>query len=243
MHQVLHLHSDDKDSLQTGMRQYVIALASHLETFFRDVFRYALENDRRVYDQILQRERIRVPSEQELVSQGITRHDFVAETLTLQSAGSIASALDPLFPPRGFRIAVEQTQLEYAVPARSARGRGFPMSAFPDWWQDLSKIFELRHEFAHDANSTASMSASEMARLESLAVMLPQYVIIMAGAARLVAAGSAPGVLPAMLLVEDLLADDWQTVPESDSSADAAQQSAAHGATTVPRKLDTAPRG
>ncbi|WP_437992294.1 HEPN domain-containing protein [Sorangium sp. So ce145] len=227
MHQVLGRHSDDKSSLQIGTRQYVIALAGHLETFFRDIFRYILENNPEVYNQIVQGEHIRVPVERDLAAHGVNRHDFVAEAFTLQSAGSIASALDPLFSPKGFRFAVEHSQLEYAVPARSAMGRGFPLSAFPDWWQDLSKILDLRHEFAHDANSTASVDAFEMARLESLAVLLPQYVTIMVGAVRLVAGSPCHEELPVMLLVEDLLANDWQIVPTSDLSTDAAQQPAA----------------
>lgn len=215
MHQVLRRHSTDTVSLEIGKRQYVIALAGHLETFFRDIFRYVLETDQRVYDEIIEKERIRVPAEHDLAVQGVTRHDFVAEALTLQSAGSIARALDPMFSPNGFRFAIEHTQHAYAVPAKSVCGRGFPLSVFPDWWQDLSKIFDMRHEFAHDANSTTSVSSVEMARLESLAVLLPQYVTMMVGAVRLVAAYPIHGELPAMLLVEDLLTEDWQMEPES----------------------------
>ena len=224
MHQVLNRHSEDKVSLQISKQQYVVALACHLETFFRDIFRYVLENDQKVYNQIVQAELIRVPSERDLVAHGVTRFDFVAETLTLQSAGSIASALDPFFSPNGFRFAVEHTQHEYAVLTKSECGRGFPLSLFPDWWQDLSNIFEMRHEFTHDANSTASVTAQEIARLESLAVLLPQYVVMMVGAVRIVAVGPDHGKLPAMLLVEDLLSEDWEIVPEPDSSTDAAQQ-------------------
>lgn len=220
MHQILHHLSTDTASLEIGKRQYVVAIAGHLETFFRDIFRYVLENDQCVYDQIVQTARIRVPAEHDLAVQGVTRHDFVAEALTLQSAESIASALDSMFSPNGFRFAIEHTQHTYAVPAKSACSRGFPLSVFPDWWQDLSKIFDMRHELVHDANSTAFVSSVEMARLESLAVLLPQYVTMMVGAVRLVAADPVHGELPAMLLVEDLLADDWQTVPEPDPSTD-----------------------
>lgn len=214
MHQVLHLHAGDNASLQTAKHQYVIALATHLETFFRDIFRYALENHQRLFDDVVRKHHLRIPSEPDLAARHVTRYDFVAESLTLQSATSIADALDPLFQPDGFRLAVERTQIEYAVPSRSALSRGFPTTAFPNWWEDFSTLFDLRHEFVHDANSTSIVSTSDVARLESLAVVLPQYVTMMIGAVRLVLLVPDSRHAAVMLLVEDLLATDWEVVAE-----------------------------
>jgi hypothetical protein len=79
----------------------------------------------------------------------------------------------------------------------------------------LNSLFDLRHEFVHDANSTTMLSRSDVARLESVAVILPQYVTMMVGAVRLAAVMRGVGSMPAMLLVEDLLATDWEVAPES----------------------------
>lgn len=216
MHQVLLLHRDDESSLQVSTRQYVIALATHLETFFRDIFRYALESDSHIFDHTVRKHRLRVPSDHDLAQQGVTGYDFIAESLTLQSAESIADALDPLFVPNGFRFAVEHTQFQYAIPSKSAFGQGFPLTAFPDWWQDFTQIFNLRHEFIHDANSAAFVRPLEVGRLESLAVILPQYVTMMVGAVRLVFTVQSLGNVVPMFLVEDILATDWE-VPRSDN--------------------------
>lgn len=208
MHEVLRLHVGDDTSVSTSIRQYVIALAAHLETFFRDVVRFAVERDTSAFERIVHEHHLRVPSVRDLASAGVTAFDFVAEAFTLQSAGSVAGALDSFFLPSGFRVAVERTSLPYAIPSRSARTRGFPITAFPNWFDDLAQIFELRHEFVHDANSTTGIARGHIARLESLAIVLPQYVTMMFFATQ-VAAIDGSNTMPAMFLVEDFLATDW----------------------------------
>jgi hypothetical protein len=212
MHEGLRLYGSDTELVRTSIRQYLIALAGHLETFFRDIFRFILEDDVSFFHRTVQAHHLRLPPPQDLVALGITHYDYVAETLTLQSASSIAGALDLFFLPNGFRSAVESTQLVYAVPSQSAIGRGFPLSAFPEWWEDVSQLFELRHELIHDANSTSVGARPLIARLEAVAVMLPQYVTWMVLSAARPQESEKENPLPAMLLVEDFLAKDWQVV-------------------------------
>ncbi|WP_417910772.1 hypothetical protein [Candidatus Electronema sp. PJ] len=212
MHEVLRLHANDKASIQTSIHQYVITLASHLETFFRDVFRFALEYDVAFFDRILKEHRLRLPADGDLSQQGVTRYDFVAETMTLQSSESIANIFDSFFLPDGFRSFIENTQCVYGVPSRSAVTQGFPLSAFPSWWQDFTQIFELRHELVHDANSTLYIERQLIARLESLAVILPQYVVLML-LDRFNKKTYKTDNVPAIFLVEDFLAKDWYIVP------------------------------
>ena len=208
MHEVLRLHAKDNDSIQTSIHQYIISLASHLETFFRDIFRYSIEYSEIFCDRIIKAHRLRLPADDDLAQQGIARYDFIAETMTLQSLGSIANVFDLLFLPEGFRAAVENTQCIYGVPSRSAVTRGFPILAFPNWWQDFTQIFELRHELVHDANSTLYIDRQLIAKLESLAVIMPQYVVLMINANHF----SMPyhnDTVPTIFLVEDFLAKDW----------------------------------
>lgn len=212
MHEVLRIGGEDTVLIQTSIRQYLIALAGHLETFFRDIFRFILEQDAPFFDRTVQTHRVRLPATQQLVEVGITRFDYVAETMTLQSASSIADTLDPFFGPNGFRSAVESTQLMYAVPSRSAIGQGFPIAMFPEWWEDFSQLFQLRHELIHDANSSSVIERPVVARLEALCVMLPQYVTLMVFSSATQETARQEEVLPAMLLVEDFLAKDWQIV-------------------------------
>jgi hypothetical protein len=212
MHEVLRVHGEDSALIQTSIQQYLIALASHLETFFRDVFRFALEHNTPFFDRTVQIHRLRLPPAQQLVEIGITRFDYVAETLTLQSASSIADALDPFFSPNSFRSAVENTQLVYVVPSRSVIGQGFPLTVFPGWWENLSQLFQLRHELIHDANSTFVVEWPVIERLEALAIMLPQYVTLMVFSFENLGAAEQENPLPAILIVDDFLAQDWQII-------------------------------
>ncbi len=212
MHEVLRLHVNDKVSIQTGIHQYVIALASHLETFFRDTFRFTLEYDVDFFDRIVQLHRLRLPAEDDLIQKGVTRYDFVAETMTLQSSESIANTFYPFFSPDGFRSAIENTRLVYGLPSKSAITQGFPVSAFPNWWHDFTQLFELRHELVHDANSTLCIKRPLIAKLESLAVILPQYVVLML-VDRFNKKIYKTDNIPAVFLVEDFLANDWYVVP------------------------------
>ena len=99
----------------------------------------------------------------------MTRYDFVAETLTLQSAVSISDALDLYFYPGGFRSAIESSRIIYAVPSRGARASNFPLSAFPGYWEDLKQIFDLRHELAHPS-STANRHFSRISSAGALQI-------------------------------------------------------------------------
>ena len=223
MHEVLRLHAGNNTSIQHGIRQYVMDLAGHLETFFRDLFRFTLEQDASFFDRIVQAHHLKLPTEARLTQHGVSRYDFVAETLTLQSVGSIAIAFDPLFFPATFRNAVETSDILYAIPSRSGVARGFPLSAFPNWWDDFTRLFALSHAFDHDANSTTLVDRAEIARLESLAVILPQYVALMvpshrscgAEQARYLVTGGVDkaDAIPVIFLVEDFLATDWEIVP------------------------------
>lgn len=212
MHEVLRLHASDDESIHTAISQYVIALACQLETYFRDIFRFSIEYDSSYFDRSIQAYRPRLPSDQELAKEGVTRYDFVAESLTLQSAASISDALDLYFHSGGFRSAIESSRIIYAVPSRGARASNFPLSAFPDWWEDLKQIFDLRHELAHDANSTPDIDRGKVARLEALAVFLPQYVTMMVVFYSQLPTSNEAGSVPAILLVEDLLARDWEII-------------------------------
>lgn len=223
MHEVLRLHAGNTTSIQHGIRRHVMDLAGHLETFFRDLFRFALEQDASFFDKIVQAHNLKLPTEARLTQYGVSRYDFVAETLTLQSASSVAEAFDPLFFPKTFRNAVETSDILYAIPSKSRVARGFPLSAFPIWWDDFTRLFALSHEFDHDANSTTLVDCSDIARLESLAIILPQYVALMVPSHRscgpeqaryLVTDGlGKAAAIPVIFLVEDFLSTDWEIVP------------------------------
>lgn len=213
MHEVLRLHANNDASIQTSIGQYIVALVSHLETFFRDIFRYSLEGDASFFGNIVQLHRIKIPLEDVLEKEGFTIYDFVAEVLALQSAESVAKAFDPLFPPYGFRKSVENTRIVYTVPSRSALAQGFPVFAFPNWWGDFAQLFDLRHELIHDANATYCVERSRIAELESLAIILPQYVTLMVFAKVHPEIVDKSDGTAAILLVEDFLATDWLVIP------------------------------
>src|SRR5262245_53178414 len=76
MHEVLRLHPGDGLSVQVGMRQYVIALATHLETFFRDLIRALAEADTDGFARLVSSTDFQWPADVELTARGLTRYDF-----------------------------------------------------------------------------------------------------------------------------------------------------------------------
>jgi hypothetical protein len=72
----------------------------------------------------------------------------------------------------------------------------------------LGRTFSLRHEFAHDANSKTLVLAEEIRRIETTALLTCQITALLPGIAPKVVVNG--GNLPAILLVEDLISDDWE---------------------------------
>ena len=198
--------------LQTFIRLYVISLVSCLETFYRDLFRYLLDNPQIEF----QSRKISRQKLKEMLDAGLDHNDVKAEAPSLQNIESITQTLDPYFSPVGYLASISQG-LICKIPSKSNTVARFNFRE--NWHEDFKNLFLFRHIFVHDANSPSDLTVKKIQNLETLALLLPQLTIwkLDKEIPRLVVSGEDKSSYPVLLLVDDVASDDWE-VEENGSS-------------------------
>ncbi len=214
MHRVLATLRDDKVVCEEAMRGYITAMASCLETFYRDLYIYVLSQDeeslRRALAEV--RDKATLAEIHSLLADGLTFSEIVTGKATFQSISEIDSFVSKLFHPAGYLDTLQDYEHMCLVPSRAARQARFKLD--DKWRTNLAKIFTTRHALVHDANMSFQLSANEMASLETTALFVPQLT------AELVSKKfDGKGTLrirdlPVLILVDDLLSDDWEVAEE-----------------------------
>lgn len=214
MHRVLATLRDDKVACEEAMRGYIIAMASCLETFYRDLYVYVLSQDevslRRVLAEV--REKATFAEIHSLLADGLTFSEIITGKATFQNISEIDSFVSKLFHPVRYLDTLQAYEHICLVPSRAAGPARFKLD--DKWRSSLAKIFTNRHALVHDANMLFQLSANEMASLETTALFVPQLT------AELVSKKfDGKGTLrirdlPVLVLVDDLLSDDWEIAEE-----------------------------
>jgi hypothetical protein len=222
MHIVIPLAKEKPDIFQTAMRSYIIGIAACLETYFRDLYLHTLERKpdllETALDQIKEKEALATLYRN--FSDGISFAEFAMSRATFRSVEEIDRHYSILFKPKSFLDSLDEFELICGMPAINRPGRA-RLRLNDGWRNHLAKIFSLRHEFAHDANSKTKIDVREMQSLETTAVILPQF------ASHLEPFRKEPSperkqeiekemkenpgwaLFPAVLLIKDLIAEDW----------------------------------
>jgi hypothetical protein len=207
---------EKKDILQAAMRAYTIGMAASLETYFRDLYLCLLERDPNLVQKALdvngRRESVTAMSG--YLADGVSTAEFAATQVSFQSAGAINRNFSVFFETGPFFDVLDRFELVCAIPSVKRPGLA-QLKLFPGWQTDLARIFNLRHEFAHDANSKTQLDPHEMRRLETTAIVLCQLTAYSPEITPSV--GQDESSVPVILLISDIIADDWEVVaPESD---------------------------
>lgn len=192
------------DVVKTLIRIYLISVTSCLETFYRDLFRYLLEDSGRLFfwGNISERKKM------DLLSAGLSEFDIQAEYPSLQSSESIFKTLDPFFPSVGYQNAISLEGLRCIIPSKKSDVALFKLPE--DWGAQFDDIFQARHRYVHDANSLTDTSVEEIQKFEALAVILPQITTWkLDSVMRFAIKGEEGADFPVILLADDLCADDW----------------------------------
>jgi hypothetical protein len=215
VHSSLKVFRADEDLLGEALRQYMISMTSCLETYFRDLFVALLEADKFLLQRLFERGkrakqlaklRATEPSD-------IPTAELVGELIKFQNLFGIDQALSEVLHPLRYVDTLTSTEFACIIPSRSPKLASLRL--WPQWQSQFSGIFDHRHEFAHDANARSALSISEMPRIEATALIVPQLTTLLV-AQRLGATFSQLAIgdlVPAVLLVDDLIADDWHVVP------------------------------
>lgn len=161
MHKVLAKLREDKVVCQEAMRGYIIAMASCLETFYRDLYVYVLSQDevslRRVLADV--RDKATLVEIHSLLADGLTFSEIVTSKATFQSISEIDSFVSKLFHPAGYLDTLQDYEHICLVPSRAARQAHFKLD--DKWRSNLANIFTSRHALVHDANKSFHLSVTK----------------------------------------------------------------------------------
>ena len=203
----LPLQKGNEDMLQAAMRSYVIGIAASVETFFRDLFVCLLKRDPGLVNRAL-KEAIRCEPANRLpqyLAAGVSAEEFAASA-SFQNADAINHNVSIAFSGASYFDALDQFEIGCEVP--SARRGPARLKLSASWKDDLDRVFTLRHEFAHDANSKTVIDTEEMRNIETNILLICQMTVLLPviQTRALVSEIRAPVIL----LIADLIADDWQ---------------------------------
>lgn len=219
MHSTLNSHKSQKDLVLQATRQYLIGLTSCLETFYRDLYIALLANDpsrlavvladssaKRTFDRL----RATAPGD-------ISDYEVAADVAKFQNLRGVDKALSWLFAPGTYLEALDAETFYCVIPSRRPGVAEFMLHI---GWQDtLSQLFETRHRFVHDASHPPEMDLKEVAAMEAIAVVVPQITTLLISNG----SGTSTGTtftqqLPALMLIDDLIADDWEVVDDDQAA-------------------------
>jgi hypothetical protein len=215
MHSFLPPIEGKEDILQAAMRAYVIGIAACVETFFRDLYFYLLKRNSSLLQRAL-KESNRTESTSRLpryLAEGASVEEFAASA-SFQNAEAINRNVSVFFSTPFFDV-LDQFELVCDVPS-ALQSRSARLKLPPCWQSDLRRVFSLRHEFAHDANSKTMISAEEMRRIETTALLICQITALLPGVEPQIIVSQKR--LPVILLVADLISDDWEIAEDGSTT-------------------------
>ncbi len=210
MREFLPMQPERADVLQVAMKAYVIGMAACVETFFRDLYLSILERDTSQIQRVLaiNPRHDGDAALQRYLSDGVPLPEIAAAQVSFQNVESIDRNLSVFFGCSTFFETLGRFEVLCAIPSANKPGLA-QMKLFPDWQQHLTRIFILRHEFAHDGNSKTVIDPQEMRSLETAALLICQMTGLLEPLTGIsVLTGGA--AVPALLLIADLIADDWE---------------------------------
>lgn len=214
MHACLRQMNTDKMMIDEAKRNYIIAMTSSLETFYHDLFIYVLEKDRSLLEDILGdiKDKPTFAEIHTLLKDGVSFPEIAASMVKFQSIEELDRSLSKLFPPQGYLKTLDTYEHICAIPSRTS---DLVIMTMPeDWGKDFSDLFKNRHAFVHDANLACDIAGRQMAKLETLVLQIAQFTSGLItkryyGEALLTEKG-----VPAFLIIEDLISDDWEVVED-----------------------------
>ncbi len=215
MHKVLETFRADSGLIAQAERAYIISIASCLETFYRDLLVYALARDEVSLSSVLQgiREKATAAEFHRLLRDGVSFPEIASSGVTFQSLAEIEAVMAYLFQPTGYLAALDSYHCDCLIPSRGGRAR---FNLDKEWRADVERIFRERHALVHDANRKMTVVPHDLARLETVALLVPQLTTELlakrhAGKGTLRVEGEPSlAELPVLLLVKDVISDEWE---------------------------------
>jgi hypothetical protein len=213
MHSFLPPRQDKEDILQAAIRAYIIGIAACTETFFRDLYLHMLRLDPGSVPRALDQNGLRVSLRNlpQYIAEGLSAEEFASAQVSFQSAEAINRNFSIFFSAKPFFDVLDDFELVCVAPSARRRGPA-RLKLSPGWQPDLIRVFSLRHEFAHDANSKTQIEANEMRSIETTVLVLCQVTAHLPAINLKVI--RSEGDYPAILLIADLISEDWEVAED-----------------------------
>ena len=212
MHRCIAQMRDKPDLIQEAKRGYIVALTGSVETFYHDLVIHLLSQDSALLQKALAgvKEKFQLGDIHGLLAENISFPEMVAAHMNFQSLEEIERVLENVFPPGGYLDALSSFEFICAIPARSA---GVAKVRLPSKWRgEFAELFKIRHGLVHDANLPCDVTHSKMANLEALVLQIAQMTAGLVS--KLFQVAPPSGTLPAFMLIEDLIAEDWEILAD-----------------------------
>jgi hypothetical protein len=211
MHQCLDKFRKDHKLIQEAKRNYLISLATALETFYRDLFIHCLEKDQIILHAVTDkiREKYTLTETLEFSKEKISISEISATHFSFQNIHEIDAAMTLILSDNYIKV-LDKYEHECVIPSKCVGLVNIGM--MEQWQKSLGDIFEHRHALVHDANLECSVSPVQMAQLETVALQVAQFTTAIV-LRKIDQYGIMDGV-PVFFIISDLIADDWAVVEE-----------------------------
>jgi hypothetical protein len=209
MHKILPQFKDREVVMQEAIKNYVVSIASCLETFYRDISIYVLSLDESILERVLPdlKTKTTYADIHSLLKDGIKFSEIAATEASFQSMAEIDSFMSKLFHPKGYFEELDSYSLDCLVPTRSKRVK---MQLSNQWRSEYASIFNHRHSLVHNANKPCLIQLPEIQKLEALALTVPQMTAELIAQKFPIKGTIRANGFPVLLLVEDVISEDWE---------------------------------
>ncbi|WP_147445452.1 hypothetical protein [Corallococcus aberystwythensis] len=201
------------EATNENKRHFVIGLVSCMETFFRDMFIYCLDARTDLLAAYL--DELKPIDVENMRASGIPLSEQLSAGVSFQNLDSVEKGFRHFFPGNG-GVLDRLNSLERVVSIPSRAEKGLARVTLPqDSREVLSDLLQLRHRLVHDANYNPDFAPQALARYEAYVTLIAQFFHFAVAESltshRIIVDQNG---VPVMFLVEDLIADDWEVVPD-----------------------------
>jgi hypothetical protein len=209
---------------QELLRCQVIRIVSCLETFYRDLFIYILEKEHSVLELALKgiKTKHTLAEVQQILLDGISTAELAVHNYSLQSVANIQKIMSLFFSCNDYLGYLHKYRPNFTFTLRehpSVYGDIKELVTLSGNWRDrLNLLFELRHEFIHDANSKTEISIEDIRDFQWLLFKMVHYTTfaISEKIETTMLIVSADDQTPVLFTPEDVLSNTWRIVPKGE---------------------------
>lgn len=209
-HYIHRFFNHDQLLTAEAKRNYIIALASCLETFYRDLLVHVLSKDSSHLESLTAKikEKKTLLDIYKMFEEKIEFHEYVASHFNFQNVEEIENAFGVVFLPDGYLRSLEQHRHSCYILSKSDDPIDLALPL--GWRKDYASLFRIRHKLVHDSNAPCDIPSKHIATLENLVLMICQFSSFMIDEKYGNTLALKKNGKPAFLIVDDFLSDDWE---------------------------------